>query len=110
MPSGRPAPVAERPRTRSSTSASGSDPIYELGCRLGLVHSNEDVFWKGTFTNLAASFGVNGQAVSLQTTLVDPKMQWSQAGNVWQNAAIRTGWYTVTTPVRWARGPVMRGQ
>jgi hypothetical protein len=87
-----------------------SDPIYELGCRLGVVHSNEDVFWKGTLTNLAASFGVKGQAANLETTLVDPKMQWRQAGNVWQNAAIRTGWYTVTAPVRWARGLVKRGQ
>jgi hypothetical protein len=80
-----------------------SDPIYELGCRLGVVHQNEDAFWKGTLTNLAASFGVNGQAVSLQATLVDPKMQLGQAGNIWHNAAIRTGLYIAATPVRWAR-------
>ena len=87
-----------------------SDPIYELGCRLGVVHKNEDAFWKGTLTNLAASFGVQGQAVSQKTTLVDPKMQLGQTGNVWHNAAIRTGLYIAATPVRWARGLVTRGQ
>ena len=25
-----------------------SDPIYELGCRLGVVHKNEDAFWQDT--------------------------------------------------------------
>jgi hypothetical protein len=80
-----------------------SDPIYELGCRLGVVHRNEDAFWHGTLTNLAASFHVHGQTVSQQTTLVDPKMQLGQAGNIWHNAAIRTGLYVAATPVRWAR-------
>ena len=87
-----------------------SDPIYEMGCRLGVVHRTEDAFWHGTLANLAASFGVQGQAVSQQNTLVDPKMQWGQAGNIWQNAAIRTGLYIVAAPLRWARGLVTRGQ
>ena len=86
-----------------------SDPIYEIGSRLGVM-KEEDRFWQHTLTNLAASFGVQGQVVSQQTTLVDPKMQWGHAGNVWHNAAIRTGWYTVAAPVRWARGLVTRGQ
>ena len=70
----------------------------------------EDDFWQHTLDNLAASFGVQGQVVSQETTLVDPKMQWGHAGNIWHNAAIRTGWYTVAAPVRWARGLVTRGQ
>ena len=80
-----------------------SDPVYELGCRLGVVHKNEDNFWKGTLTNLAASLGVQGQAASQQTTLVDPKVQWGQSGNMWHNAAIRTGLYIAAAPVRWAQ-------
>ena len=44
-------------------------------------------------TNLAASFGVSGQAVSQQNILVDPKMQLGQSGNIWHNSAIRTGLY-----------------
>jgi hypothetical protein len=78
-----------------------SDPIYELGCRLGVVHKTEDAFWKGTLMNLATSFDVHGQAVSQQTTLVDPKIQLGQAGNIWHNAAIRTGLYIAAAPVRW---------
>ncbi len=77
-----------------------SDPVFELGCRLGVVHKGEDAFWKGTLTNLAARFGVQGQAVEQKNVLVDNKVQWSEAGNIWHNAAIRT---TLYMPVYWAK-------
>ncbi len=80
-----------------------SDPVFEIGCRLGVVHKNEDAFWKGTLTNLAARFGVQGQPVEQKNVLVDKKVQWSEAGNVWQNAAIRT---TLYTPIHWAKRAV----
>jgi hypothetical protein len=76
-----------------------SDPLYELGCRIGYVHKNEDEFWNGTLQNLAASFGVEGH-VQLQTFLVDPRVQWKEAGNIWQNAAIRSGLYAPIAFVR----------
>lgn len=76
-----------------------SDPIYEIGCRLGIVFRIEDRFWHDTLKNLAAAFGVNG-VVQQTTTLVDPRIQWSQARNVWHNAAIRTGLHM---PVRLLR-------
>lgn len=76
-----------------------SDPLYELGCRLGVVHKQEDEFWRGTLQNLAAEFGVEGQ-VEQQNILVDPRMQWKEAGNIWHNAAIRSGLYA---PVAWVR-------
>lgn len=76
-----------------------SDPLYELGCRLGIVHKQEDEFWRGTLQNLAAEFGVEGQ-VEQQNILVDPRMQWKEAGNIWHNAAIRSGLYA---PVAWVR-------
>lgn len=81
-----------------------SDPVFEIGCRLGVVHKTEDEFWTGTLMNLAAYLGVQGQAVSQENILVDPRMQWGQAGNIWHNAAARTGLYIAATPLRWVRG------
>jgi hypothetical protein len=80
-----------------------NDPIYEATFRLGFGHKKEDAFWHQTLTNLAAYFGAHG-SVTQQTVLVDPRMQWSQARNVWHNAAIRTGLYLALTPVRWVKG------
>ena len=76
-----------------------NDPLYELAFRLGFGHRMEDEFWRQTLVNLAAHFGVNGQ-VQQKVTLVDARVQWSQAGNIWHNAAIRTALYM---PVALAR-------
>ena len=70
-----------------------SDPLYELGCRLGIVHKNEDAFWHATLTNLAEFFGVTSSQVTQQNSLVDPRIQWKEAGNIWRNAAIRSALY-----------------
>jgi hypothetical protein len=48
---------------------------------------------------LAAEFGVSAP-VQTQTVCVDPKLQWSHARNIWQNAAMRT---TLSAPTRWFR-------
>lgn len=79
-----------------------SDPLFELGCRFGVVHKNEDKFWAGTLQNLAREFGVSGQ-VQQKNTLVDPRLQWREAKNIWHNAAIRTGIYIFLAPLRWLR-------
>ena len=79
-----------------------SDPIYEIGCRLGIVNNTEDVFWRQTLKNLAAHFDVEGY-VQQSVTLVDPKVQWSEAKNIWHNAAIRTAIYYLGSPIRWVR-------
>ncbi|MGQ0603800.1 MAG: hypothetical protein ACT4QE_19130 [Anaerolineales bacterium] len=76
-----------------------NDPLYELGCRVGVVHKTEDDFWQATLRSLAARFGVNGQPQQ-RNVLVDPRIQWSAAGNVWHNSAIRTALYL---PVALAR-------
>jgi hypothetical protein len=76
-----------------------NDPLYEIGMRLGFAHRMEDGFWQATLKSLAAHFGVNGH-VQQQSTLVDPKIQWRQAKNIWHNAAIRT---TLNIPVRAVR-------
>ena len=77
-----------------------SDPIYEMGCRIGLAHRQEDQFWHGTLANLAEHAGSDSRTVDQVTECVDPRMQWSEAGNVWHNAAIRT---TLHMPIRAAR-------
>jgi hypothetical protein len=69
-----------------------NDPIYELGCRVGVVHKTEDDFWHATLRSLAARFGVNGQPQQ-RNVLVDSRVQWSQMKNVWHNSAIRTAFY-----------------
>jgi hypothetical protein len=69
------------------------DPIYELGCRLGVVHKGEDAHWQATLKNLAAHFGGKDIKVEQKSTLVDPRVQWGEAKNVWHNAAIRTALY-----------------
>ncbi|UCH60403.1 MAG: hypothetical protein JSV61_02720 [Anaerolineales bacterium] len=76
-----------------------NDPLYELSFRLGVGHKAEDEFWQQTLENLAAHFGVRGQ-VQQKVTLVDARVQWSQARNIWHNAAIRTAFYTPVALVR----------
>jgi hypothetical protein len=77
-----------------------SDPLYELTFRLGLGHKMEDDFWLETLTNLAARFGAQSKPV-LDKVCVDSRVQWSEASNIWHNAAIRTTFYTLATPLRW---------
>lgn len=50
----------------------------------------EDDFRHHTLRALAGHFGAAGQ-VQQQVTLVDPRVQWPEAENIWHNAAIRTG-------------------
>jgi hypothetical protein len=70
-----------------------SDPVYEIGCRIGIVHKREDAFWHGTLRNLASYFGVTG-GVQQTVTRVDNKVQWAEAKNIWHNAAVRSALYT----------------
>ena len=80
-----------------------ADPIFELGERLG-AHKVNDDFWRQTIAAVAAHFAVRAP-VDVRVVCVDPKVQWSQAGNVWRNSAIRTGIYTATAPLRALRRP-----
>lgn len=79
-----------------------NDPLYELGLRFG-GHKQEDDFWKQTLTALAAEFGVT-EPVQINVVRIDPRLQWSQAKNIWYNAAIRTMMYKMTAPLRLIRG------
>lgn len=81
--------------------ARANDPIYEIGFRLIGSRAREKI-WRHVLTSLAANFGVQGE-VELTKVCVDPKLQWSQAKNIWHNAAIRSTLYRMAAPVRWAR-------
>ena len=74
-----------------------SDPLYELGFRLG-ANKSETIFWQHTLVALAAYFGAY-EPIETHIVCVDPKVQWSQFWNIWQNAAIRTLMYRMATLV-----------
>ena len=54
----------------------------------------------------AAAPADRAQALALEqrNVLVDPRLQWSEAKNIWQNAAVRTGLYMPVTLFRKAMG------
>jgi hypothetical protein len=67
-----------------------SDPIIEMTFRMGFGHKQEDVFWLDTLRNLASRMGSQNQQPTLDAVCVDKKVQWSEAGNIWHSAAIRS--------------------
>ena len=77
------------------------DIIYEIGFRLGATKS-EDAFWQHTLKALGTRLGVD-EPVEISKTCLDPKLQWAQFWNVWQNGLIRTVLYKVATPILWVR-------
>lgn len=70
-----------------------SDPLFETTFRLGFGHKAEDKFWFDTLSNLAAHFGSSNRQPTLTAVCIDKKVQWSEAGNIWHNAAIRSAIY-----------------
>jgi hypothetical protein len=76
-----------------------NDPAYEIGFRLGASRS-ENRLWQHALTEMAAYYGVT-EPVQTEFVCIDPRVQWSQFWNIWQNAAIRTFLYKMLTPVRW---------
>ena len=79
-----------------------NDPLYEMGMRLRVIPFFEDRFWRQTLINLLSHFNIYA-SVKITATCIDKHVQWSQAGNIWQNAAVRTALYTAMTPLRWIR-------
>jgi hypothetical protein len=79
-----------------------SDPVYEFGFRFMGGEPAEDQVWFHVLKTLGAHWGVNAD-VEFHKTCLDPKIQWGQWKNVWQNAAIRTTFYVIASPLRWVR-------
>jgi hypothetical protein len=78
------------------------DPVTEAAFILG-AHKKQNEFWEDTLRAVARHFGVENAEVETQTTCVDRRRQWRRAGNVWHSAAIRSGLYTMTAPMRAVR-------
>ncbi len=78
--------------------ARANDPIYEMGFRLAGSTEQERI-WTHVLKSLAAHFGVD-DPVSLEKVCVDPRLQWSNVGNVWNNASVRSMIYAVSAPGR----------
>ena len=78
-----------------------NDPLYELMSMF--AGRKEDAFWAATLHNLSARFGLDGYSTQTRTC-VDRRRQWRNAKNVRNNAAMRTGLYTITHPWIMFRG------
>lgn len=75
-----------------------NDPLWEIVFRLFGSRAEDDM-WHGVLQEVAAEYGIQG-VVQQDTTLVDPRLQWSQAKNVRYNAAIRSMLYAPVAFVR----------
>ena len=60
-----------------------SDPLFELMFQLNIGHKMEDDFWMQTLRNLANHFKAAGSEPELRGVVVDPRLQWSEAKNIW---------------------------
>ncbi len=78
-----------------------NDPFWEIVMRVD-GYKREDRFWQATLRALAAHFGVDAE-VETTITCLDPRYQWSGVKNIWHNAAIRSGLYTMLRPALLAR-------
>ena len=80
-----------------------TDPLYEFYFRFLGSSAQQERTWNHVLMELARLFGVDGQVVT-QKTCLDDAVQWSQAKNLVKNAGMRTVFYLLALPVRWARG------
>ena len=81
-----------------------SDPFWELTMMMPIVGNRmQNDIWRSTLRNVAKHFGVDAR-VEERIVCVDNHRQWSQAKNIWHNAAIRSTFYTFAAPVRKLRG------
>lgn len=79
-----------------------NDPIYEFGYRFLGGMKEQDKTWTHVLRALAQYHGIDAE-VEAHMQLIDPRLQWSNIGNLWKNAAIRTLLFHLNAPVRWMR-------
>ena len=78
------------------------DPIYDVAFSL-FASRREDEMWRHTLRSLAARFGVEAD-VEMSSECVDRRRQWRRAGNIRNNAALRSGLHAAAHPIRtWQR-------
>lgn len=85
-----------------------TDPLYEFGYRFLGGEKKQDATWRHVLRSLAEHYGIHAE-VEHSKVCVDPALQWRNAGNIWNNAAVRTTLYKVTTPFRWLGDRLRRG-
>jgi hypothetical protein len=68
--------------------ARAGDPLYELAFLLAGSKLQDDI-WNHVLMALAAELGTSGE-VKMDKKLLDPKLQWGRASNIWYNAQLRT--------------------
>lgn len=85
--------------------ARANDPIFEFGFRFMGGSKQQEQIWNHVLSRLAEQYGIEGH-VETRKSLVDSRLQWSQAKNVWYNAALRS---MVNLPVRMTRKVFRRG-
>jgi len=78
--------------------ARSSDPVYEVAFRL-IGSRIQTRIWTHVLKSLAVHLGVPAE-VTFRQELVDTSLRWSQIGNVYYNAQIRT---LIHEPKRWLR-------
>jgi len=106
------------------TMTRANDPLYEYSFRL-FGSRAQDRIWTHVLEALAAHLCAaeqtqadsspdpearrasgadeKGAQVEVIKLCLDPRVQWSEAKNIWQNAAIRTLFYTLSAPIRWLK-------
>jgi hypothetical protein len=85
--------------TQIQSLARANDPIFEFGFRFLGGSKQQEQIWLHVLGGVAKQFGVEAQ-VQFHKSLVDGKLQWSQAKNVWFNSAVRSVLYA---PIRLVR-------
>jgi hypothetical protein len=81
--------------------ARANDPLYELGFRL-FGSTIQERIWVYVLEALAAHLH-QSEKVQIARICIDQHVQWSEARNIWHNAALRTVIYTLSAPLRWIR-------
>lgn len=99
--------AGEQTSVRIDVLIRASDPLYELA--MPIVHRKEDRFWSHTLTALGERLGVKDVPVEITRMRVDPRRQWRHAGNVWQNALVRSAIQTLGAPLTRPRRQATRG-
>ncbi len=75
--------------------ARANDPLYEIAFRL-VGSKFQERIWRHVLESMAKHLGAEAK-VDVQKACVDAGLQWSEVGNLWHNAQIRTVLYVVVT-------------
>lgn len=78
--------------------ARAGDPLYEAAFRLAGSKMQMRI-WTYLLESLAGHLGVEPR-VRVKAEVLDGRMHWSQAGNIWHNAQVRTLLHVALSPLR----------